>query len=268
MCEGDLSVSLKGSPSDSVNIIRWIVLPDVHTPYEDGQSLLAVEKLMVDLRFDGYILIGDFMDFDCISAHNKNNLRAIAQKTVQKDYDRANIILDRHQKIIRANNKRAEFVYIEGNHENRVDRYIDANPAMEGSVEVPLKLNLKARKFKWVPFWSKGEVYKVGKATFIHGRYTNDAHAKKHVHRYGCNVFYGHVHDVQCYSAEMLGEGNTLVGQSLGCLCLPQSYMQGAPDKWQQAFGIFEFFPDGLFTYAVVRIFKHRFSYNGKVYTP
>jgi hypothetical protein len=42
--------------------------------------------------------------------------------------------------------------------------------------------------------------------------------------------------------------------------------MRGAPDKWQQAFAVFEFLPDGNFTYNVVRIFKHRFIYNGKVY--
>ncbi len=221
---------------------------------------------MADYRFDGYILIGDFLDFDCISSHNQNNLRAVEGKRLFADYEHAGAILDRHQKIIRANNKNAEFVYIEGNHEARMTRYIDANPALEGMVEVPTALELGRRKFKWVPYWTKGTVFKVGKATFIHGRYTNDAHAKKHVARYGCNIFYGHLHDIQTYSAEMMGEGNTLVGQSLGCLCLPQKYMQGAPDKWQQAITIFEFFPDGTFTYSVIRIIKHRFIYAGKVY--
>ncbi len=242
------------------------MLPDIHTPYEDKRSLLAVEKMMADHRFDTYLLIGDFVDLDCISSHNKNNLRAVEGKRLMLDYQHAGEVLDRHQKIIRANNKQAEFVYIEGNHEHRIERYIDANPAIEGMFEVPTALEFGRRKIKWVPFWSKGAVHTIGKATFIHGRYTNDHHAKKHIQRYGCNVFYGHLHDVQSYSAEMMGEGNTLVGQSLGCLCLPQKYMQGAPDRWQQAFAVFEFFPDGLFTYNVVRIFKHRFIYNGKVY--
>lgn len=235
-------------------------------PYQDGRSLLAVEKLMEDIRFDGYLLIGDFLDFDCISSHNKNNLRAVEGKRLQADYDVAGEILDRHQALIRAKNKNAEFVYIEGNHENRVDRYVDANPALEGMVEVPTCLEFGRRKFKWVPFWSQGKVFSIGKATFIHGRYTNDAHAKKHVQRYGRNVFYGHLHDVQGYSAEMLGEGNTLCGQSLGCLCLPQKYMQGAPDKWQHAFAIIDFFPDGNFCPHVIKIFKHRFTYGTKVY--
>lgn len=79
-------------------------------------------------------------------------------------------------------------------------------------------------------------------------------------------MVYGHVHDTQCYSAEMYGTGTTLIGQSLGCLCLPQNYMMGSPDKWQQAFAVFEFLPDGSFGYHVVRINEHRFVYNGRVY--
>ncbi|MBR1146666.1 metallophosphoesterase [Bradyrhizobium sp. AUGA SZCCT0431] len=248
-------------------IKRWLVLTDIHAPYEDKRSLAAVEKLMADLRFDGYLNLGDFIDFDCISSHNKNNLRAVEGKRIHLEYDAAAVILDRHQKLIRSRNKDAEFVFLQGNHEFRVDRYLDANPQLEGMIEVPTCLEFGRRKIKWVPSWSKNKVYKIGKANFIHGRYGGENHAKKHVTKYGCNIFYGHIHDVQCHSAEMLGVDNTMVGQSLGCLCLPQSYMHGAPDKWQQALTIFEFFPDGNFTYNVIRIFKHRFSYNGKVYS-
>ncbi|UPJ35840.1 hypothetical protein IVB45_02170 [Bradyrhizobium sp. 4] len=221
---------------------------------------------MADIRLDGYLQLGDVVDLDCISAHNKNNLRAVEGKRLMLDYDHTAEMLDRHQKIIRARNKAAEFVILEGNHEFRLERYIDANPALEGMVEVPTALEFGRRKIRWVPSWSTGKMFTIGKANFIHGRYGGEHHAKKHVSKYGCNIFYGHIHDVQTYSAEMLGQENTMVGQSLGCLCLPQKYMRGAPDKWQQAFAIFEFLPDGHFTYNVIRIFKHRFIYNGKVY--
>lgn len=248
------------------DIKRWLVLPDVQLPFHDKRTLAAIEKLMADYRFDGWLQIGDFMDFDCISSHNKNNLRAVEGRRIMYDYDMASGLLDRHQAIIRANNKDAQFVIIEGNHEFRMSRYLDANPQMEGMVEVPTCLEFGRRKIKWVPYWSKGTVFKLGKANFIHGRYTNQYHAQKHVSNYGCNIFYGHTHDVQTFSKEMHGENSTVVGQSLGCVCLPQSYMRGGPNKWQQAVTIFEFFPDGNFTYNVIRIFKHKFIYNGQVY--
>jgi hypothetical protein len=44
------------------------------------------------------------------------------------------------------------------------------------------------------------------------------------------------------------------------------NYMQGAPDKWQQAFAVFEFMPDGEYGYSVIRINNHRFVYGGKIY--
>jgi hypothetical protein len=250
------------------NITRLIAVPDLQVPYHDKASLAAVEKLMADYRFDTYLQIGDFMDLDCISSHNKNNLRAVEAKRLDYDYDEGNKILDRHQDIIRRNNKNARFVMLEGNHEYRIERFIDAIPQLEGKIEVPTCLEFGRRKFEWVPYWSKGKIFKHGKASFIHGRYTNQFHAKKHVDAYGCNIFYGHTHDVQTFSREMYGEDSTIVGQSLGCICRNQSYMRGAPNKWQQAITIFEFFPDGNFTYNLIRIFKHRFIYNGKVYAP
>jgi hypothetical protein len=62
-------------------------------------------------------------------------------------------------------------VLIEGNHDQRILRYIDAHPATEGMLEVPIALELDRRGIDWIPFWSKGDVYKIDKATFGHGRY-------------------------------------------------------------------------------------------------
>lgn len=244
------------------NLKSVLVIPDLQIPYEDKRSLNAVEKLMADHEWDEIVQIGDFVDLDCISSHNKNNLRAVSNKSLFKDYDYANSILDRWQRLTKA-----KITIIEGNHEYRIERYIDANPQLEGLVEVPVGLKLKTRSINWIPYWSSGELYKIGKACFIHGQYTNEHHAKKTVSRFGDNVFYGHTHDVMCFSQVLRGKDKTIVGQSLGCLCdYSQSYLQGRPTNWQQAIAVFHFFPDGYFQYNVIRIFKHRFYYGGKIY--
>lgn len=247
---------------------RVLCLPDMHVRAKsgghDGRSLKAVEGYMADHKWDEVIYIGDFMDFNCVSSHNIGNLRAVSGETIEADYEVGNEILDRHQKLC----PKAKFTLIEGNHEFRIERYVDANPVMAGTLEVVYGLRLRQRRINWVRFWSRGEVYKLGKATFIHGIYTNEFHAKKHVQQYGRNVFYGHGHDVQCYSQIWMGDNDTIVGQSLGCLCdYRQSYIRGKPTRWQQAIGVFYFQPSGVFNYYVPMIFNHGFtSPEGKRY--
>lgn len=250
-------------------VTRVLVLPDMQVPYHDTETLKAVEKFMKDYRWDHYINLGDFMDFDCISHHTKGKLRVVEGKRVMKDYAVGNEILDRHQQIVRKRNKNAKFVLLEGNHEFRVERYLDERPEMEGLVEVENGLRLKERGFKWVRCYKKGDIFTLGNANFHHGLYTNQFHSKKMVDSFGVNIFYGHLHDVQAFSKVMWGKDKTIVGQSMGCLCdYEQSYIKGNPTKWQQAFGVFEFQENGYFTYNVVRIFNHQFIYNGKVYKP
>jgi predicted phosphodiesterase len=235
---------------------RVLVLPDLHIPDEDKKTLRAVERYMADHKWDKVIYLGDFMDLGVISSHNKNNLRGIAGQSLAKDYAAGNDVLDRHQKLCPG----AEFVLLEGNHEFRVERYIDANPQMAGLCEVPLRLDLEHRGITWVPSWSEGTVHTEGKAGFHHGLYVGRNHARKHVEAVDYNLFYGHTHDVELAPKVFHGDNGTIVAQSLGCLCnYRQGYLLGKPTKWQQAVTTFHFRPDGFFNHFVTMIFDHAF---------
>src|SRR5262245_50642950 len=111
---------------------RVLVLPDIHVPLEDKRTMAAVEKYMADQQWNEVVYLGDFMDFNCISSHNKENLRAVQGQRIRKDYEAANVMLDRHQALAPL----AKFTLIEGNHDERIERYIDANPAVEGMLGV------------------------------------------------------------------------------------------------------------------------------------
>lgn len=240
---------------------RLLVLPDLHIRPkdengEDALSLRAVERYMAEQKWDEVLQLGDLMDFNSISSHNKDNLRSVAGATLTKDYDAANRILDRWQKF-----HSGPMTILEGNHDFRVERYIDAHPQLEGSLEVPVGLHLKSRGIKWIPSWSQGTVYTKGKANFIHGLYTNDHHAKSMVSNYGVNIFYGHLHDFQLYSKVMNGDNKTIVGQSLGCLCdYKQYWLRRRPNRWQQGFAEFHIFDNGTFQYFPIMIFNNKFT--------
>jgi hypothetical protein len=132
--------------------------------------------------------------------------------------------------------------------------------------EVEIALELQKRRITCIPFWTKGTVYRIGKASFIHGTYCCDHHAKKTVMAYGTNIFYAHVHDVQSYSLARYG-AETFIGQSLGCLCAEQAYMKGRPDRWVQAVTVFQFGSEGNFQYEVLRITDGKIIFMGKGYS-
>jgi hypothetical protein len=247
-------------------IYRVVCLPDLHVPDHDARSLAAVNKFIQENGpWELLIYLGDVLDMNSISSHNINNLRAVEGQRLLADYRIADEqVIKPHEQIIRGANSAARIAWLEGNHEQRVERYVDANPQLQGLIEPEIVLRLKERKIDYIRYWSRGDVLRIGKATFIHGRYINDGHPKKHALAYGSDVFYGHVHDLACYSVTTHGE--TYLAQSLGCLCLKPSWMQGRPDKWQQAFAVFEFMPDGEFGYSIIRIKNHRFVFGGKIY--
>lgn len=247
-----------------------IIIPDMQVPFHDQETMKAVEKFMAAHRWDVYLNLGDFMDFDMISKFNKEALRLLEGRRIQEDYEHGNQILDRHQRIVRENNPNAEFVLLEGNHEERIERLLNRMPQFEGILEVEHGLRLEERGFKWVRCWSKGEVYKLGKAYFSHGQYTNKYHANKMVDQFGVNIFYGHTHDIQSMPKVLRGKDRTIEGSSLGCLCrYDQQYMKGRPSNWQQGFAVMHILPNGFFNLYVVRIFNHRFvGPDGVLYAP
>lgn len=247
----------------STEIKTALVLGDIHIPYQDRRTMAAVHELMKDHHWDHIVQIGDLVDLDCISSHNDGKPGIVAGKTLAADFAEANAELDRWQKLC----PEATIAYCQGNHEARIERLIEKIPQLKGTIEIPHLLRLKERGIKWVPYWEKDELYRIGNLYFGHGRYTNTYHAKTMVSNYGCSIVYGHLHEVCSFSQVLKGPGKTLSAECIGCLCeYNQSYLKGAATKWQQAVMTVDFFPNGQYCALTHRIFDHRFTYNGKVY--
>ena len=248
-----------------------LILPDTHPPYHDRASIAAVLAYAKTLYLDYCIALGDWIDFNCISSFIEDSPGEIEHQSIYNDYTSAGELWDDTQAAVRKRNKACKIVYLEGNHEYRVENYINKYPQNRGLLEVERNLDLTKRDIKWVRFWSDKQrnTFRIGKATFIHGCYCNKYHAQKHVDEYwGQGVFYGHTHDVQEYSKSFSGHDETVRAKSMGCLCdYDQRYLKGSTTKWQQAFGVFYFFPDGSFQDITIPIFGHKFvGLNGKVY--
>lgn len=241
---------------------NWLVIPDTHVRKKAGGE----DKRSIDLMLNyaakygpwkGVIHLGDLMDHNTVNSHEAGNIRATAGETLLEDYEVGGRLLDTVKRTTGAQH----YYLIEGNHDYRPERMIDQYPQLAGlGLETKIGLDLARRNWEWVPFWTSGSLLHVGKASFGHGRYTGDHHAKQHAVRHGRNFYYGHLHDFQAHTMEREGDDDKYEAASLGCLCeYRQYYLKGRPTRWQQGFSVFRFQKDGHFNRYEVRIFKHKF---------
>jgi len=246
-----------------------IVLPDCHVPFEDTRTMRAVEKYMADERWDWYVNLGDFLDLNCVSSFAAKQPGTKEGQRLVDDFVYAGAFLDRHLDAARRRNRQCRVTFLEGNHEERIERYGNLLPELKGLADVPRNLDLKARGVKWVRSCSRGQIHKEGNALFHHGLYASVYHARRHADYYGAPIYYGHTHDIQEFSRVLHGDDKTIAAKSLGCLCTyDMPWLKGRPTNWQHALSVFWVFSDGYFQEVTVRIFKHRFvgPTNGKVY--
>lgn len=248
-------------------IQRWLILPDLQIPYEDRRSLAAVEKYMDAHRWDGYLQLGDLLDFNELSHYVKGRPGAV-KEDVAETFAAGRAIIERHAKIMRKNNVNSRMVILQGNHDYRAVSYAQENPGLKEHLDVPKNLGLAELDVEWVKSWEDGKLFRLGNAYFLHGNYINKYHAAKMVDQYGTCVYYGHTHDVMFFPKMTKGNGQTLEAGSLGCLCrYDQQYMQGKPHNWIQAVSTIFVQPSGNFNLYTSKIFNHRFvAPDGAIY--
>lgn len=247
-------------------IFRMIVQPDTHVEEHDHATLNAFIKFVEWYKPHGLVNLGDFMEMDAVShwpAKDARPRRLVPQ--IQTGIE----ILSRIKEA--AGKQCAFWRFIIGNHEDWLNQYLTARipEVLDGLSELGHDLTveglLKLEEFgyKVIP---NNEILRIGEhCHFIHGYYTCNAHAKKHLDVFGVNVYYGHLHDVQGTSTVSVNGVHEAL--SLGCLrSMDAAFLKGKPNNWSHAFGIFEFRSDGSFTRYVPIIIKGRFSFNGTMF--
>lgn len=243
---------------------RGIILPDIHLPHEDKKVLELVRQFaLANGPWDFLIQLGDLLDFDSMQpgARSKAELRNLSARKIEKD------IRPVHKFFADWRPLADDFYWIEGNHDTRINYWLDANKDFVNPEDWDLGELAAKYDVQWVPYWSKGDVLSVGKANHIHGIYTTKHHASQHAAHFDGNVIYGHTHDTQAFQPTWLNKKDPCIAQSMGCLCkYQQSYMRGRPSKWQQAFGVETVFSDGNFDLDCVRIVNGRFVWGGQVW--
>ncbi len=195
-----------------------VVVADQQIPFQDDAAIGAVNKYIHALKPDEIIINGDFMDFPTLST-----------KWAVKSVDRGQLIPQletgkEHLRELRRVAKRADIVYLEGNHDMRWRSYIEAR-ADELSPLVPEWLNLSTALemdklgIEYRAGWDSGDAYWERAGLVVtHGNWhAKTSAARSHREYYGSALF-SHVHRPTMDGVSGF-DGSVHIARSTGCLC-------------------------------------------------
>ena len=220
-----------------------MIVSDIHVPYQDDNAVSIAQAYAKDYKPDVLVINGDLVDFYTLSTFDKNPDRKVS---VQQELDMGYQVLKDFRKAVPAHCK----IYMtEGNHEQRLQRYLWRNPELEGLRDLKLQklLRLKELGIQFIgvsgDYWKKDTGHlKLGDTIVMHGdnrlngastsRYSGYS-AKNTMLGVQQGVIIGHVHRLaQVYHSTPYG---TLVGIEGGSLC-----QHTGNANWQQGFVTFE----------------------------
>jgi hypothetical protein len=223
--------------------IRFII-PDTHGSLIDQA---AADAMFSDMERMGasikeVVLLGDHLECGgFLAEHHALGYVAQSEYTFADDVIAANAFLDRVQSIA----PKAVIHYLEGNHENRIERWIldrvvghSADAAfLHQMFSTPSVLSLEKRGIK---FYSSGVKYglrvpgaiKLGKCHFLHGSNHGAGVARKMASSFGGNVVFAHVHTQQSVTVRTVA-GGEIGAWCPGCVCqLQPLYRHSSITDW------------------------------------
>jgi len=210
-----------------------IIVSDIHAPYHDRKALSKFEEFLSDDTWDAYVNLGDLIDLDCISKFVEGKPGLIQNNKVINQVEEAREILQRHKEIVNQNNKKADFYFITGNHEKRMQDYMYREPSMGGILDLRELLNLDKLGFRLVNY---GKTIKLDGVLYTHGLFTGLTATRKAAEVATSDIVMGHSHTIEMTPNHSL-TGATRHAYTIGCLCKKNmDYLEGKGSRWSHGF--------------------------------
>ena len=241
-----------------VNDKKVLIFSDVHIPYEDAKAILALFKYIKSYKPDLIYINGDLIDFYNLSTFDQCPDR---RANTAEELERTKHFLS----ILRATaGDECEIVYLHGNHENRLQRFMWSNPEMASIDALSLKNLLDLDKYNIQEvevnrdYWSKETGHAIcGDMVIMHGdnrlnggktsQYAGYSVKGTMLNGLQQSVAIGHIHRLAIIHHTT--PYNTLIGLEGGCLCqLPKS------SNWQQGFITFTLKGERTYNHRLHRI--------------
>lgn len=211
---------------------KILFIPDCHIPYHDEKAFNLMIRAAKAFKPDHVIIMGDFADFYSVSSHDKSPDRT---NHLDEEISVVTTKLWEVKKLGAGNN-----VFIAGNHEDRLTRYLmQKAPELYRVATIERLLGLKEAGFKFVSY---RQDYRLGKLIMTHdtGKAGYNAH-KQALDAYHRSIVIGHTHRMG-YMIQGDADGDRHVGCMFGWLGdkAQIDYMHNinATKDWTLGFGI------------------------------
>lgn len=173
---------------------RVLVIPDCHIPYEDKRAYqLMLDVCSETVHPDAIYILGDYADMYSINGHGKSpGINLKLKDEIYEVHQRLQELCDLFPD--------AKKVFIEGNHEFRLARYIQKNcPDLFDLVTIPDILKLDEYGFEFIPYGPNQQAQILNSRLYArHEPISGGLHvAHGTVTKAMKSIIFGHTHRIQ-----------------------------------------------------------------------
>jgi hypothetical protein len=208
-------------------------LSDIHAPYHNVPALLVAYDLVEYTQPDIIVVGSDTADFKLLSTFQHSGGE-------DDEIDAFEDFWNQHIQELKKRAPNALLVFIYGNHEYRILRYLEENASAIRKSVLRAFVNV-VRCGGSVLYLGEVDFVRIGPLMVLHGKRTNMHPAKSTFDDVGGHFWtqFGHVHRLDEY---VKVDGDYPTGSvASGCLCNPPHYIRGWQNKkWQLGTAVME----------------------------
>lgn len=197
-----------------------LVIGDCHISEDDDLTRFnLLGKLILDKMPSHIVVMGDFVTLNCLSAWDMNKRAVMEGRRYKLEIEQALDALSRMftpidiYNITRREQKKSQYkpemVYIMGNHEDRLDRYLENDPTFAGWVNLEKDLKLRDWGFNHIiPYRAWHDINGIWFTHIPHNEVkpiTGMYHVHKAAQTTVNSIVYGHTHKLEMLNKHVQG---------------------------------------------------------------
>lgn len=249
-----------------------LVVGDVHCG--PGQNLRRADWLgwaIKDIQPTRVVFIGDFLTLDSLSGWDKDKRKKMEGRRYAKDIESGKEFLERMYDAMgwEPGLTGPPFILTEGNHEDRLWRYLDKDPSFSEHVDYRKDLGLIQRGWKVVPykedFRHKGVCYTHIPITAAGRPISRKDICGAALDTYGVPVIFGHTHRLA--NAQLHRKGTAHLQEALNVGCYFEhidDYAQGSQTNYWRGLVVIDHYQTGRFGFRTIPMSELRKLYRGR----